>query len=409
MPRHQGRGAAQEPVTVVVITNDKWRFAQIRTLTTGSHVAVLGWLPPIDESLTSITKHKPSAVILDGHLPEADYLRFSKRVSSSLPTMPCIVVGPSRDVTIFARAAIHGVREYLPASVSYAEFLSAVCAVIAGTPVPTQTAFARVAGELALPDRGGTVSPPQNPITEPVRHLISKCLQMGLSAEETADYLAIPVEQMKGCGALQPPAIHRSSPLTATHAVYAMVAGGIALSVYVLLQQLGPDFPRTEPVQGQIVYEDGSLVPGGVYEVTLFPETHKSASASRVGRAVVEPNSGRLKNVVYAAKHAGLPRGVYKVTIRAPGQVPLPPAIAPTEYGDPIRTPWSLDVRSGPSTFTLKLKKPAELMKTFDVNSDGVLDTAELSSLKNTVAQQAESELNDDDLERVSALTPATP
>jgi hypothetical protein len=97
------------------------------------------------------------------------------------------------------------------------------------------------------------------------------------------------------------------------------------------------------------------------------------------------------------------------VTIRSPGQIPLPAVIASTEYGDPARTPWSVNVRSGLNTFTLKLKKPADLMKTFDVNADGVLDTTELSSLKNTVAQQAESELKDDDLERVSVLTPATP
>jgi DNA-binding NarL/FixJ family response regulator len=409
MPRHSGRTTAQEPVAVVVITDDKRRFAQIRTLTTGSHVAAVGWLPPTDDSLAAIAKQKPRALIIDGYLPELNYLRFSKLASSSLPHMPCIVVGPSRDVTVFARAAIHCVREYLPASVSYAEFVAAVSAVVGGTPTPTQTAFARVAGELAIPEQGIEGSGSNDQVAEPVRHLMSKCLQMGLSVEETADYLTLPHELVKDCGSLPTQRDRRASQLTATHAAYAMALGGLALSVYLISRQSGTHVPRTEPVQGQIVYEDGSMVPGGVYEVTLFPESHESASSSRIGRAVLDPNSGRVRNVVYAAKHPGLPRGVYKVTIRAPGQISLPAAIASTEYGDPARTPLSVDVRPGANTFTLKLKKPAELMKTFDVNADGVLDTTELSSLKNTVAQQADFELNDDDLERVSGLTPATP
>jgi hypothetical protein len=110
-------------------------------------------------------------------------------------------------------------------------------------------------------------------------------------------------------------------------------------------------------VSGKVCYEDGTLLPMGVF-VTFYPiggsldqKTHP-----RPGQTTTEKETGTLGVVTSNHYDDGLVPGRYKVTLTGVNNMPLPPKVAAPEYSDLSKTPLEVDTAKQP--FEIRVRKP---------------------------------------------------
>jgi len=372
-------------ITLAVATTDQRLFARIESLTRGSHIAVLGTALLNEKAIQQMAERQLGVVIFDGRSAEQDYLPFIQRLLAACPSTKCVVFGNSVDVAVMARAVATGVRGYLPTIISYPDFVESISDIVAGRTPTVESAFTRTAKAMAIPRRAGGSEASSGRATSATRKAASQCLNLGLTVSETARYLGMPEEQVKRC--VTRTTIMGSIPrlLTNRGLLY-----GVALAscFWTILQVSGmnaSDIPTTEPLSGHVQYEDGSPLPVAVCELTFHSMAAPTQGRNRVGRAVVEGHKGEFRTVCYDAKYPGLPAGEYKVTVRLPGQVTLPSFIAAEEYGDPAKTPLTIDTAM--ERVILKVKRPKALMERFDRDANGSLEAVERATVREAVGE----------------------
>ena len=373
----------ENPISLVVATSEKRLLSRIESLTRGSHVSVLGAAPFSDKAIQQVAARQPGVVILDGQAAEQDYLPFVQKLLVATPRTKCVLFGTSVDVAVMARAVAAGVHGYLPTTITYPDFIESISSIVAGRSSKADSAFTRTATAMAIPAIAGGAEASSGKVTSAMKKAASQCLNLGLTVPETARYLGLTEEQVEQFMARTATVGSASGLITKRRLLY-----GAALAVGLLTMSRvsgmrASDSPKTEPVHGQVLYEDGSALPVGMCELTFHSIAAPTQGRSRVGRAVVEGQNGEIQRVCYDAKYPGLPPGEYKVTVRLPGQVTLPSFIATEEYGDPAKTPLMIDATQG--RFTLKIKRPKELMEQFDRDANGSLEAVERASAREAI------------------------
>ena len=370
-------------ITLAVATTDQRVFARIESLTRGSHIAVLGTALLTDKAIQQMAERKLSIVILDGQGAEEDYLPFVQRLLSVSPSTKCVLFGNSLDVAVMARAVAAGVRGCLPTTITYPEFVESISDIVAGRTPKADSAFIRTAKAMAIPPNTGGAEASSSKVAFAMKKAVSLCLNLGLTVPETARYLGMTDEQVEQCVAQTAPVGSTPRLITKRRLLYgaAVVVGLLTMSRVSGMR--APDIPQTQPVQGQVLYEDGSALPVGMCELTFHAMAVPTQGRSRVGRAVAEGQKGDIQRVCYDAKYPGLPPGEYTVTVRLPGQVMFPSYVAAEEYGDPAKTPLRIDTTQ--ERFVLQIKRPKELMERFDRDANGALEALERATIREAI------------------------
>jgi hypothetical protein len=226
-----------------------------------------------------------------------------------------------------------------------------------------------------------------------MQKVATQCLNLGLTVQETAQYLGITDAEVEASRRSSGGVHARRTVFTTPRILVAMllIVGLLTLSRHVVRR--GVDIPQTRPVHGRVLYEDGSTVPVSMCELTFHAVDQASQGRKRVGRAVLNGVQGEMQRVCYDAKYPGLPLGVYKVTVRLPGQVPLPSYIVAPEYGDSTKTPLSIEANEEP--VVLQIKRPKELLERFDRDANGSLDAVERAAVREA-ALATMTELSED-------------
>jgi DNA-binding NarL/FixJ family response regulator len=379
----------ETPLALFVVTSDRRLLARIESLTRGSHITILGAAPFSDKAIQQIVARQPDAVVLDGQAAEEDYLPFTQKLVAATPSTKCVLFGNSVDVAVMARAVAAGVQGYLPTTITYPDFIESVSSIVAGRSSKAESVFTRTALAMAIPASDGGAKPSSRKVTSAMKKTASQCLNFGLTVPETARYLGMTEGQVEQCVARRATVSSASGVITNRRLLY-----GVALAVGLLTMSRvsgmrASDTPKTEPVQGQVLYEDGSTLPAGICELTFHSKAAPAQGRMRLGRGVLDGQKGEIQRVCYDAKFPGLPPGEYKVTVRLPGQLPLPEYIAATEYGDLAKTPLVIDTAQ--ERFVLKIKRPKELMERFDRDANGSLEAMERASVREALYEGVKS------------------
>jgi len=372
-------------ITLVVETTNQRLFERIESLTRGSHIAVLGTALLNEKAIQQMAAQRLGVVILDGQSAEADYLPFAQKLRAANPGTKCVVFGNSLDVAVMARAVVAGVQGYLPSSITYPDFVESISEIVAGRSPKADSAFTRTAVVMAIPASLDGTQASSGKMTSAMKKAASQCLNLGLTVPETARYLGIPEERVGRCVARTATVGSASDHITKHRLLYGAAFAVGLLTMSQVSGMRASDIPKTEPVHGQVLYEDGSTLPADICELTFHSLAAPTQGRIRLGRGVLEGQKGELQRVCYDAKFPGLPPGEYKVTVRLPGQVPLPEYIAAAKYGDPATTPLIIDTIL--ERFVLKIKKPKELLERFDRDANGFLEAVERASAREAVNQ----------------------
>jgi len=120
----------------------------------------------------------------------------------------------------------------------------------------------------------------------------------------------------------------------------------------------GPAGPyRFTAVSGEVVYDDGSLLPVEQLVLNFHPqgENHGGAHRPPVGTLLVDRKTGHFRSGK-TRQTGGIVIGRHAVTLHLPGRNPLPGTVAGDEYSDPLRTPLVVDTEQRP--FRLVVRKP---------------------------------------------------
>jgi hypothetical protein len=119
-------------------------------------------------------------------------------------------------------------------------------------------------------------------------------------------------------------------------------------------------------VSGDLLYEDGKVIPAEGLNVTFIPlvPPHDPRTYPRPGFATVDASTGAFESVTSQRPGDGLVRGSHKVLIAGLNRQPLPPDVVPVEYAVFETTPLTIDT----STRRLQLrvarpKKTAPIQK----------------------------------------------
>jgi DNA-binding NarL/FixJ family response regulator len=343
-----------------------------------------------EKAIQQMAARRLGIVILDGQSAEEDYLLFAQKLRAATPSTKCVVFGNSLDVAVMARAVAAGVQGYLPSIITYPDFVESISEIAAGRSPKADSAFTRTAALMAIPASLDGMQDSSGKMTSAMKKAAFQCLNLGLTVPETAHYLGIPEEHVERCVARTATVGSASEHITKHRLLYgAAFAAGI-LTMSQVSGMRASDIPKTEPVHGQVLYEDGSTLPAGICELMFHSLAAPTQGRIRLGRGVLEGQKGELQRVCYDAKFPGLPPGEYKVTVRLPGQVPLPEYIAAAKYGDPATTPLVVDTTL--ERFVLKIKKPKELMERFDRDANGFLEAMERASVREAIYEGVRSQ-----------------
>lgn len=106
-----------------------------------------------------------------------------------------------------------------------------------------------------------------------------------------------------------------------------------------------PDALAYRTVAGTVLYEDGSVIPGGSLLLELIPSLESSQDhGERPATFVVDGETGRFSGVMtyrQANKAREMP---YRAVLRTAEQAALPAEIVPAPYGDVATSPVRVNV-----------------------------------------------------------------
>jgi hypothetical protein len=121
----------------------------------------------------------------------------------------------------------------------------------------------------------------------------------------------------------------------------------------------GDDDPFSyQTVSGNVLYEDGGIIPAGALTLTFISTAppHGPRTYPRPGIASVDPKTGAFQSATSHKPGDGLVKGSHKVLISGDNRRPLPEDVVPAEYTDFKTTPLQVDTASG--QLFLKVRRP---------------------------------------------------
>jgi hypothetical protein len=112
-------------------------------------------------------------------------------------------------------------------------------------------------------------------------------------------------------------------------------------------------------VSGQVVYDDGSLIPAGDLMLTFVPMVGTAVGARhpRPGYATVMVKTGDFTCASTRRHGDGLVAGRHKVLVTGPNRLPLAKEVLSADYAAYDTTPLEVDTRT--QRFDLVVKRPA--------------------------------------------------
>ena len=112
-------------------------------------------------------------------------------------------------------------------------------------------------------------------------------------------------------------------------------------------------------VSGDVLYEDGQVIPAETLRLTFIPISPPVSPRlhPRPGFARVDPKTGAFSAATSRKPGDGIAKGAHKVLISGDNRQPLPEDLVPIEYADFTTTPLEVDTKTG--RFNLKVKRPA--------------------------------------------------
>jgi GYF domain 2 len=128
----------------------------------------------------------------------------------------------------------------------------------------------------------------------------------------------------------------------------------------------GADPYTYQRVSGDILYEDGQVIPAKTLQLTFIPLTPpiNPRLHPRPGFASIDTQTGAFKAATSRTPSDGILQGTHKVLVNGENRMPLPEDVVPAEYATFSTTPLQVDAGTG--TFHLKVKRPMPAAKKAD-------------------------------------------
>jgi predicted small lipoprotein YifL len=114
------------------------------------------------------------------------------------------------------------------------------------------------------------------------------------------------------------------------------------------------------PITAKVTYDDGSIIPGEIVEVTFYPQAAplNPKTYPRPATAVVSPTDGLAQKVTTITTGDGVPLGKQKVTVTSTNGAGQPTGAVPPAYADAEQTPLEIEVTAAHQHFDLQVPKP---------------------------------------------------
>ena len=341
--------------TIIVATSFKPLVSLLHTASHGSDFAVTE-ITTSDDVVKAISSRNTPVVVSYGPKGQLDWLEFVKDLKTKCPQVRIIVFGESVDLAIVAKSIVAGVHHYVPMSSfpSSRDVRAILDNAVAGKQIPAETLYARV--DSMLPRVSGNAGRYRSSSGTSFdrEQAIQKCTSLGLTAEETRDFLDVTDKDVSNADKK----LARRSPAGPRIPVGSLLVAGVLLAgVLALLSLAGRK--RGEPITGTVSFR-GERVPSGLVEL--------SNDATGMTHAAALEKDGTF--IVQTHQPEGLPAGRYRVSIKPPrANVPsleyqpvekIPRedyTNIPEQYHDPGTSGISIDVApTGRRHFDLKME-----------------------------------------------------
>jgi hypothetical protein len=154
----------------------------------------------------------------------------------------------------------------------------------------------------------------------------------------------------------------RSSPMRSV--LYGCAGLGLlGLAGSQLFSGKGTDPYTYRRVSGDVLYEDGQVIPVRALQLTFVPLAPpiNPRLNPRPGFAIVDVKTGAFISATSRKPGDGIVQGTHKVLLSGENRMPLPEDLIPAEYANFKTTPLEVDTKTG--TLHLKVKKPEAVKK----------------------------------------------
>lgn len=115
------------------------------------------------------------------------------------------------------------------------------------------------------------------------------------------------------------------------------------------------------PITAKVTYDDGSVIPGEIVEVTFYPQVAPldAKTYPRPATAPVSSSDGQAQRITTITTGDGVPLGKQKVTITSINGAGQPTGAVPPAYADAEQTPLEIEVTSAHQHFDLQVPRPS--------------------------------------------------
>lgn len=364
-----------KPLTAVIVTNDDSMAERISQLANRSAIAVLGHTAYTPRGLRKILKKPPNLILCDGAAGEGCYIPYARHISDQGTRALVVLLSSQTDVALLARAAVAGVAAVIPPLLPQAPLLEALRQVARGGTPNEGKAFQRIRERLGLtggiPGQAITTVHRSDP-----RECAERCLQLGLSEDETADFLGVDAVEVArlASSARVYQASQTHSSTSAIVVIRCLIVVAISLAIGVLASSRS--VPSLGPFRGRVAYEDSTPIPAGPLRVEFRPMSG-TAMNDAVAHAITDHATGVFNSVnIHNGDILSLPRGRYRVTVLQGDGGAVPSSIIPEEYGDPSRTPLVCNSAKGLTLLQIRRPAPTAMLTPADNASTAVKQEA---------------------------------
>ena len=326
--------------------------------------------PTAEAILARIGESEPCVVVIDALQNDTDGLAIVKNLSESRPKAKAVILGRSPDLSLVARAIVAGASHFLLESTPADEFGTTLADLVAGKQPNEESLFGRVYGSLpGSESREGwfrTLSGRRLNTEDAIK----QCDQFGLSVDEIADYLHVPIGEAeritkKARKVVKPSLLSQllSSVMPAgggsaysRNYLLTVLALLLAVRVVVWVMSPGSSGVPTAFIRGRLVSRLSAENLRGLH-ICFWPmaEDGKQAGKARPSTVRVWSEDGRFDGtVIVDSQYAEAPsQREYAVTIHDGEYGTFPEKILPEAYGDPVRTPLRVKGLGGEVMVTL--------------------------------------------------------
>jgi DNA-binding NarL/FixJ family response regulator len=357
-------------IAVLVATQSKPLASQIERNAKYGGLAPVTVEPTSDAIMARVGETESCVVVLDALQNEADVLAIVKILSVSRPKAKAVILGRSPDLALVARGIVAGASHFLLESTPADEFGKALADLVVGKTPNDESLFGRVSG--SLPDsesREGWFRTPAGRRLS-VEDAIKQCDQFGLSVDEIADYLHVPIGDAER---ITKKSRKVAKPSLLSHILESLMAVGggnvdsrnlllavlallLAVRVAVLGISPGSSGVPTALIRGRLVSRLSAESLRGLH-ICFWPVSADGKQAGKVRPSTVRvwSEDGRFDGKVIVDTHHSdaVAKREYAVTIRNGEYSAFPEKILPEVYGDPARTPLRVKSLGGEVVVTL--------------------------------------------------------